>query len=269
MSIHNKLVLGNSGMEVTFGQALIWGSILKEVSEEEDYRTVRSAYSLTLKKMFHMEIFGETILLLKKESSGKANQENELTDTKKGVRTFKINVHNQFGNCATEEEVIRFLKQNVSFENISFQLIKGILVDECMGYFLELFSREGYVSEQIFKDLKILRKLEETMIELIENFSVAQIYHIIWKYSKRAMDEINQGSIEVINGIYKAAEECRQYGEQVIIRGWYVAPYNPDPNTVRSSICKVCFDEVLEVGNRWFFESIHKLYVSTVCRDVA
>nr|WP_302597129.1 hypothetical protein [uncultured Cellulosilyticum sp.] len=251
MTIHNKLVLGNTGDKITFEQGLILASLMMQNSNKESYTTVRGVHSFALKELYDKEKFNGTILLLSEE----------------GV--FKNNVYNQLGNRVTMEEVINFLKENISVESINFQLVKNILVDECIDYFWVLFAREKHVSYQIFCDLEIHKKIEVTMLELIEHFSVAQMYRIIWKHCKRAMDDINQGYIEVGNGIYKAAEDCRKYGQQAINRGWYVRPYNPDSRIVRSSISRICFDEVLGIGNRWFYEPIHKLYVSAVCGDVA
>jgi hypothetical protein len=100
---------------------------------------------------------------------------------------------------------------------------------------------------------EIGEKTRESFNELLNWFSTAQIYSIVWNVVPKALAGLEEGKF---SGRTHAANSipgrCKSYGEQAYIRKWNLSRYRRDFECEQSIISELLFNRYLMVGQLGF-----------------
>lgn len=86
-----------------------------------------------------------------------------------------------------------------------------------------------------------------TMENLVQDFSVAQIYNIVWKKAKDAAAWRARTYAPKENATKYAVKAIQGYADKVRSENWNISPYNRDWDCPESMLSKVLYDTVLQI----------------------
>jgi hypothetical protein len=96
-------------------------------------------------------------------------------------------------------------------------------------------------------------KSTETMLKsLLQHFSVAQCYRIIWSGAQRAADFLVRKRCNTKHAANFMIGECQRWADRARAENWEVKPFKRNFNLPRSSISHVFFDVFLKIGEAGF-----------------
>ncbi len=127
----------------------------------------------------------------------------------------------------------------------AFLLWKAIALEECIEYLVYSIKEVGF-------EFSPGDKTYTTFDILLKDFSVSQIYGIIWKsvanasklYLQKKMPK-KQAANSVIGG-------CERYAEQAKINEWELPSYNRIKDLPQTAISEFFFNKVLKIGVKGF-----------------
>ncbi len=182
---------------------------------------------------------------------------NSITDIefeRNSFRYYPLRVSwypNVFDDARSSTELLNQLMNPPAMDHAdretAWKLWKKIALHECLEYYL-------YTIEQVFDVCpNIGEKTLLTFTDLLENFSVSQIYGIIYKSTNNALRfqaEKNVGRKYAINTIIGG---CRSFAERALTNGWDLAHYNRIKELPQSTISRFLYERVLQVGDKGFY----------------
>lgn len=129
------------------------------------------------------------------------------------------------------------------------QAVKNVWVEialaECKEYF-------RYAAEER-RLPEAGEKSTETMLRgLVESFSVAQCYRIIWTGAQRASDFLVRKRCNTKHAANYMIGECQRWADRAKAENWEVKPFKRNFDLPRSSISHVFFDVFLKIGEDGF-----------------
>lgn len=96
-------------------------------------------------------------------------------------------------------------------------------------------------------------KSTETMLKsLLQHFSVAQCYRIIWGCAQRASDFLVRTRCNTKHAANFMIGECQRWADRAKAENWEVTPFKRNFNLPRSAISHVFFDVFLKIGEAGF-----------------
>lgn len=96
-------------------------------------------------------------------------------------------------------------------------------------------------------------KSTETMLKsLLQHFSVAQCYRIIWSCAQRAADFLVVNRCNTKHAANFMIGECQRWADRARAENWEVKPFKRNFNLPRSAISHVFFDVFLKIGEAGF-----------------
>lgn len=91
-----------------------------------------------------------------------------------------------------------------------------------------------------------------TLTALTADYSVAQIYNIIWSAARDAAAYYQRGGINKAQASNSMVGACRTRAEKAKVEGWSVKPYNRNYQLPRSELSHVLHDLFLKIGEKGF-----------------
>lgn len=96
-------------------------------------------------------------------------------------------------------------------------------------------------------------KSTETMLKsLLQHFSVAQCYRIIWGSAQRAADFLVVNRCNTKHAANFMIGDCQRWADRARAENWEVKPFKRNFNLPRSAISHVFFDVFLKIGEAGF-----------------
>lgn len=129
--------------------------------------------------------------------------------------------------------------------NDALALWKELALHEC----LETFQHQGerHNLQPPSGDKTIL-----TFQSLLEDFSIAQIYNIVWGAARDAAAYYQRGGITKAQAANSMVGGCRTRGDKARVEGWQIKPYNRNYDCPRSEFSHVLHDVFLKTGELGF-----------------
>jgi hypothetical protein len=129
--------------------------------------------------------------------------------------------------------------------NEAVALWKELALHEC----LETFQHQG--------ELHNLQppsgdKTSLTFQSLLEDFSVAQVYNIVWSAARNGAAYYQRGGITKSQAANSMVGGCRSRGDKARVEGWEVKPYSRNFDRPRSELSLVLHDVFLKIGELGF-----------------
>lgn len=122
---------------------------------------------------------------------------------------------------------------------------KEIALEECIEYF-------EYQMKSVRFDFNIGEKTIAIFKDLLENFSVSQIYGIIYKSVANATKYYQESSVSKKQAANSVIGGCQRYAERAMINNWELAKYSRIKELPQSMISEFFFDRVIGVGSLGF-----------------
>lgn len=155
-------------------------------------------------------------------------------------------------NIVGDEEIKNILSKIINPKSFSdadkedaLNIWKEIALEECIEYF-------EYQMKSVRFDFNIGEKTIAIFKDLLENFSVSQIYGIIYKSVENATKYYQESSVSKKQAANSVIGGCQRYAERTMINNWELAKYSKIKELPQSMISEFFFDRVIGVGSLGF-----------------
>ena len=155
-------------------------------------------------------------------------------------------------NIVGDEEIKNILSKIINPKSFSdadkedaLNIWKEIALEECIEYF-------EYQMKSVRFDFNIGEKTIAIFKDLLENFSVSQIYGIIYKSVANATKYYQESSVSKKQAANSVIGGCQRYAERTMINNWELAKYSKIKELPQSMISEFFFDRVIGVGSLGF-----------------
>lgn len=155
-------------------------------------------------------------------------------------------------NIVGDEEIKNILSKIINTKSFSdadkedaLNIWKEIALEECIEYF-------EYQMKSVRFDFNIGEKTIAIFKDLLENFSVSQIYGIIYKSVANATKYYQESSVSKKQAANSVIGGCQRYAERAMINNWELAKYSRIKELPQSMISEFFFDRVIGVGSLGF-----------------
>ena len=136
---------------------------------------------------------------------------------------------------------------DLSDENIDeiYYLVREIIMDECYDYLENQMNKvrfafnPGKITEEVFNDL-------------LDKFSVGQVYSIIYNSITNATRYYQEGNVYKNQAANSVITRCRAYGERIIANNWELKPFSRPRDCEQSIMSSLFFNRILSVGDNYF-----------------
>lgn len=155
-------------------------------------------------------------------------------------------------NIVGDEDIKNILSKIINPKSFSdadkedaLNIWKEIALEECIEYF-------EYQMKSVRFDFNIGEKTIAIFKDLLENFSVSQIYGIIYKSVANATKYYQESSVSKKQAANSVIGGCQRYSERAMINNWELAKYSRIKELPQSMISEFFFDRVIGVGSLGF-----------------
>lgn len=155
-------------------------------------------------------------------------------------------------NIVGDEDIKNILSKIINPKSFSdadkedaLNIWKEIALEECIEYF-------EYQMKSVRFDFNIGEKTIAIFKDLLEKFSVSQIYGIIYKSVANATKYYQESSVSKKQAANSVIGGCQRYAERAMINNWELAKYSRIKELPQSMISEFFFDRVIGVGSLGF-----------------
>lgn len=241
---------------LTFTQKVFLGAVVRELLSEDlsvilPFSTAGSKVAPTNKLITYMinTLYDNNIIAVHPVYSDiDAFIKNEETSSL-SFYIYKVHYHLNLilppNKVALIQQILNPNIYDKGLEEDAYELWKVIATEECIEYLLYQISSVGF-------EFKAGDKTYATFNELLNSFSVSQIFSIIHKTvadTSKLYLEKNISKQHAANSIIGA---CQRYGERAIINNWGLPEYKRIKNLPQSVLSEYFFNSVLKVGDIGF-----------------
>lgn len=238
--------------EINFEERVSLGAILRGFLSE-DMTTINpiDIFSLTSDANLSCELIralcSKGILLVDSTSDIEAFKPGENFPNTYYLDRVKYRLNLKFP--PNKEKFIKELlspKGNMEFSvEDALYLWKKIAVSECIEYLLYQFDKVGF-------EFSAGKKTYAMFEELLDDFSVSQIYAIIYPKVANASKLYLERTLTKKHAANTVISTCQTYGERIRIEGWAFKGYSRIKELPQSIISEYFFNKVLGIGDRGF-----------------
>lgn len=132
-------------------------------------------------------------------------------------------------------------------EDFCFTMWKKIALQECLEYLLYRMDKVGYSFNPGEKTITVLE-------HLLENFSVAQIYNIIYRAIAYSTARYQAGEITKVHAQNSVISSCEKQGERAIAEKWNLKPYDRIKDLPQTLVSEIFFTSILKISELGFME---------------
>lgn len=143
------------------------------------------------------------------------------------------------------EEVFRTEKFPQNWINEKLILWKKIALNECLEYLANSLTEHNLTLSPGEKTIGVLNSS-------LENFSVGQIYNLIWRAAKDAAAFLVRTGTFKKHAANTVVGKIQGYGERAVAEKWDIKAYRRPYNCPQSIISQVFFNTVLKIGEMGF-----------------
>ena len=134
---------------------------------------------------------------------------------------------------------------SVECEDEALDLWRKIAVSECIEYLDYQLRKVGF-------DFAPGDKTYKTFEILLDDFSVSQIYGIIWKAVADASKLYLEKGLSKKHAANSVIGACERYGERAKVNGWQLTEYSRIRDLPQSELSSFFFNRVLGIGDMGF-----------------
>lgn len=222
------------------------GTYIKKISSSIEPITPRSDFTSELV----IKLVNEEIIVPSVDSSPDAfvfNEDNEIKSFYINQVDYKLNVESQDSYSLLIERLM-YPKVDVLNQIDEILLLwKRISLAESISYFLYQMNEVGY-------DFNVGEVTIKTFDKLLESFSVAQIYNLIFRAVSNSTRAYQSGQYSKKHAMNMVVASCRNQGERALAERWDLKAYNRVNQLPESAISKFLFTTILKQPGKGFYE---------------
>lgn len=132
-------------------------------------------------------------------------------------------------------------------KDFCFQMWKKIALHECLEYLLYKMDKVGYSFNPGEKTINVFE-------HLLENFSVAQIYNIIYRAIAYSTVRYQANEITKFHAQNLVISSCEKQGERAIADKWNLKPYTRIKDLPQTMVSEIFFTSILKISELGFME---------------
>ncbi|HCW4112740.1 TPA: hypothetical protein OXL58_002169 [Acinetobacter baumannii] len=162
---------------------------------------------------------------------------------------YKINIQSKDGNYQMMLHRLMYPRSDEFLEDSTFcyEFWKKIAFYESIQYLM-------FKMESVRYDFSPGTKTYTVFQNLVNNFSVGQIYNIIYRAIANSTEQYQSGKITKIHAQNMVISSCEGQGERAIANNWDLKNYARVKELPQSQISKIFFDSILQISYLGFSE---------------
>lgn len=125
------------------------------------------------------------------------------------------------------------------------KLWKRIALNECIQYLM-------YQLNKIHFNFSAGDKTISTFESILENYSVSQIYGIIWRAVADAAKKYQEGNITKKQAANTTIGACQRYAERAALNSWKLTEYSRIKDLPESELATFLYNKILKIGELGF-----------------
>ncbi|CAB1209901.1 hypothetical protein [Acinetobacter bouvetii] len=146
-------------------------------------------------------------------------------------------------------ERLLYLEIDISeYEEDFVSIWKDLAFYEVLNYFLNQMNEVGY-------EPTIGEITKATFSKLLENFSVGQIFNIIFRAVANSTRAYQSGEYTKKHAMNMVVASCRNQGERALAEKWDLKPYNRIKQLPESELSRLLFTSILKKPNHGFYNA--------------
>ena len=239
--------------EISFEHKIYIGAICRMLLNEEmtiifPYNNKTTMNELTPNMDWTVEIYKElfhaNIISVHPDSAIDA-----FIDGDKFPNEFKILKVSYYINIR-EEDIKTILNGEFGeseelFAEDKFQLWKRIALNECIQYLIYQLNESHFDFSAGDKTITIFENI-------LKNFSVSQIYGIIWRSVASAAKYYQEGNITKKQAANTTIGACQRYAEKAVFNSWNLTEYSRIKELPQSELATFLYNKILKIGELGF-----------------
>ncbi|WP_421794861.1 hypothetical protein [Haliscomenobacter sp.] len=253
---HEPIDLG----DLSFEQRVYLGTIIRD-GMTEDFKLIKPFQlfqcKLTPDETFTQEIVhnlsSETrVLVVHPESNPESIVDLDSETGSFSYYTYQVSWSpNVYDELLTGLEVYNRL-MNPDFIEIhdlhnGYRLWEKVATYECIEYL------KNSIDSTFKMDYTVGEKTILTIKDLLKDYSVSQIYGIIYKATNEALRFHAEKKVTKLHAINSIIGSCRSYAERATSNGWELQKYHRLKSLPQSCISKFLYERVLRIGDNGFY----------------
>ncbi|MDU4726694.1 MULTISPECIES: hypothetical protein [Clostridium] len=146
------------------------------------------------------------------------------------------------------EDIDKILNPSELSENdkeVALALWEEIALEECLEYLL-------YQMESVKFEFSIGEKTVLVFKEMLKNFSVSQIYNIIYRGVANATKYYQESNISRRQAANSVIGNCLRYAERALIEQWELTKYSRRYDLKQSVFSEFLYNKVIKIGDLGF-----------------
>jgi hypothetical protein len=210
-----------------------------------------------MKKEIILSLTNKSLIKVQPNSPIEAFAESEKGPFPTVYYIYKTNYHLNVGKIEHHDRIVRDLMNPPEFDKLTNNILgvaiwKEIALAECLQYLL-------YQVNKVKLSFAVGEKTNALFEDLLENFSVSQIYGIIYKGVTSATRYYQENNITKQHAGNSIIGACQRYAESALVNKWELSKYHRIPDLPQSMISEFFFNRVLKIGDEGFYTVPRKL----------
>lgn len=162
---------------------------------------------------------------------------------------YRINIepHDSDYSAMIKRLIYPDLSTEVGFKEFCYEKWKRIALDECLQYLLYQMNKVGYSFNPGDKTIRVFE-------QLLEHFSVSQIYGIIYRSVANSTQRYQAREITKIYAQNSVITSCENHGQRAIAQGWKLSHYSRIKDLPETYCSLVLFTSIMKIAELGFLE---------------
>lgn len=241
--------------DITFENKVFLGALCRSLLKENLYE-IKSYFNSnvlltpddTLSKKVYLNLFKSNIISVSPTSPLEAFDETD-DNFPNTFYIYKVNYYLNLKFPSDKHDLFmdilnpNYYKTELADE--AYLLWNEIAISECIQYLQYQLKNSGFYfnpGNKTYKNFEIILK----------DFSVSQIYGIIWKSVANISKLYLEKRMNKIHAANAIVSSCLRYAEQAKLNGWNLKFYNRIPDLPQSELSAFYFNKVLGIGDMGF-----------------
>lgn len=139
------------------------------------------------------------------------------------------------------------LSKMEGFKEFCYEMWMRVSLNECLQYLLYQMEKVGYSFNPGEKTIKVFE-------ELLDYFSVSQVYGIIYRAVANSTQRYQAREITKIHAQNSVITSCENYGQRTLAQGWQLTHYSRIKDLPETYINTVLFTSIMQIAELGFSE---------------
>ena len=126
---------------------------------------------------------------------------------------------------------------------MAYDIWREIALGECLDYLIYQMNKVGFNFSPGDKTVAVIN-------ELLDSFSVSQVYSIIYKGITNATRYYQEGGISKKQAANSVISRCQGFAEKALIEGWDISKYKRIKELPQSSLSQILFNKIYKIGDK-------------------